>query len=70
LGRAYGFAELAGDATFLTSGIATEGVLATETRGDGSFFEGVVDCISGEGRGDVSYKFGFVVCVELVSWIT
>ena len=41
-GGADGFAELAGDASFLAGGVAAEGVLAAEAWGDGAFFEGVV----------------------------
>lgn len=46
LGRADGFAELAGDATLFTGGVPTEGVFTTETRGNGTLFEGIVDCVS------------------------
>lgn len=43
LRRTDGLAQFAGDATLFTSGVPTEGVLTTETRGDGALFEGVVD---------------------------
>lgn len=41
-----GFAEFAGDASFFACGVAAQSVLASEARGDGAFFEGVVDRIS------------------------
>jgi hypothetical protein len=47
LGRADGFAKLASDATFLTGGIAAQGVFATETRRDRALLEGVEDGVSG-----------------------
>jgi len=50
LGGADGFAEFAGDAAFFTGGVAAEGVLAAEARGDGTLFEGVVDCVARRGR--------------------
>ena len=43
LGRANGFAEPASNAALFTGGITAQGVLSTETRGDGAFFEGIVD---------------------------
>jgi len=49
LGGTDSFAEFTGNAAFFTSRVAAKGVLATETRGDGAFFEGVVDCVSGAG---------------------
>jgi hypothetical protein len=46
LGRADGFAELAGDAALFAGGVAAQGVLTAETGGDWTFLEGVVDCVS------------------------
>lgn len=45
-GGADGLAELAGDATFFSRGVAAQGVFAPEPGRDGAFFEGVVDCVS------------------------
>lgn len=60
LGRADGFAKLAGDATLFTGGVPTEGVLTTETRGDGTLFKGVVNCVST--RSHISSTF-FLYCI-------
>lgn len=59
LSRADGLAELAGDAAFFARGVTTKGVLAAEAGGDGTLFEGVVDCVPGMG---VSVDTGRWVC--------
>lgn len=46
LSGANGLAELASDATLLTSGIAAQSMFATEAGGDGTLLEGVVDSIT------------------------
>jgi len=46
LGGANGLAQLTGNASLFTSGVAAEGVLATETRTDGTLLEGVVDGVT------------------------
>lgn len=46
LGRADGLAELACNASFFTGRVATQGVFATEARGDGTLLERVVDGVS------------------------
>jgi hypothetical protein len=45
LGRANGFAKLAGNATFFTSSIATKSVFATETRGQSTLLVWVIDSV-------------------------
>lgn len=50
LGRADGLAELASNATFLTGGIAAEGVFTTETGRDGTLLEGVEDGVANTGH--------------------
>ncbi len=57
-----GFAELAGDATFFAGRVAAQGVFAAEARGDGAFFEGVVDCVA------VSNRSVFVVWMARLVW--
>ena len=52
----HGLAELAGNATLLTGGVATQSVLTTETGRDGTFFEGVVDSVTNVQKGIVSVK--------------
>lgn len=49
LSRADGFAELAGDAAFLSSGVATKHEFAAKSWADGTLFERVVD---GVGRAE------------------
>jgi hypothetical protein len=44
LGGADGLAELAGDATLVAGGVATEGVLPAETGGEVTLLKGVVYC--------------------------
>jgi hypothetical protein len=44
--RTYRFAQLARDASLLAGGVSSQGMLAAEPRGDGTLFEGVVDCIT------------------------
>lgn len=46
LSWADGFAKFAGDATLFARGVATEGVLTAESRGNGTFFEGVENGIT------------------------
>lgn len=46
LGRADSLAKLAGNAALLTSRITTQSVLSSETRGDGTFLEGVKDSVT------------------------
>ena len=48
LGRADGLAELAGNAALLTSRVATQSVLTTETGGDRTLLEGVEDGVTRE----------------------
>src|SRR5262245_10401658 len=43
LGRANGLAELAGDAAFLSIRIASQGMLAAETRRNGSLLERIIE---------------------------
>lgn len=45
-GRADGFAELTGYTAFFACGIAAQSMFAAKTRGDGTFFERVVDCVA------------------------
>lgn len=47
LGWADSLAKLAGNATLFTGWIAAEGVLSTESRGDGALLERVEDGVSG-----------------------
>ena len=61
LSRADGFAELAGDAALFTGGVPTEGVFTTETRGNGTLFEGVVDCVSARKTRINSSPFLFIL---------
>lgn len=44
--RADCFTQLACNAALFARWVSSQGMLATETRGDWSFFEGVVDCIT------------------------
>lgn len=46
LGRADSFTQFASDTPFFTGWVSTESVLATESGGDGTFFEGVVDGVT------------------------
>ena len=46
-GRTDSFAELAGYAAFFACGVAAEGVLAAEARRYRTFFERIVDSVSG-----------------------
>lgn len=61
LSRTDGFAELAGDTALFTGGVPTEGVFTTETRGNGTLFEGVVDCVSARKTRINSSPFLFVL---------
>lgn len=45
-GRADSFTELTGYTAFFACGIAAQSMFAAKTRGDGAFFEGVVDCVA------------------------
>jgi hypothetical protein len=54
--RSYSFAELAGNAALFTGRVATEGVLATESGGDGTLVA-VSDWSSR--RLETGYSFGF-----------
>lgn len=42
-----GFAKFARDAPLFACGVAAQGVFAAEAWGDGSLFEGVVNCVTG-----------------------
>lgn len=42
----YGFAELAGDAAFFAGGVSSEGVLASESGGDGTLVFSLVFSLS------------------------
>lgn len=44
--RTDGLAQLTCDAALFASGVSSESVFAAETRRDGAFLEGIVDCIS------------------------
>jgi hypothetical protein len=46
--RADGFTQLAGNASLFTGRVAAQGVLATETRADGTLLERVVDGVTFE----------------------
>lgn len=46
LGGADGLAQLASNTSLFTGRVAAEGVLATETRTDGTLFKGVVDGVA------------------------
>jgi hypothetical protein len=60
LGRADGLAELASNATLLSSGVATQGVLTAETGGDGTLLKGVEDGVAEVQRDIVLVDFSSI----------
>jgi hypothetical protein len=74
LGRADGFAQLAGDATLLAGRVAAQGVLAAEAWRDGALFEWVEDCVAGDPmlvgvvNADAWLKVSPGVCSRNVRW--